>query len=87
MGKLSMTRLPLVLLGLMLALGIALGIAPHNRGDWLLENALAAAGIVILVLSRRVFPLSNLSYALLFVFLVAEVVKGAIEIRGFRRGF
>jgi hypothetical protein len=31
-------RLPLTLLALLACLAIALGIAPHYRDDWLLEN-------------------------------------------------
>jgi len=65
---------PLVLLGLILALGIALGIAPHYRDDWLLENLLAAAGVLVLVLGWRRLPLSRLSYALIFLFLVLHEI-------------
>ena len=64
----------LILLGVILALGIALGIAPWERNDWLLENIPAAIGIGILVLSWRRFPLSNISYTLIFVFLVLHEV-------------
>src|SRR5688572_431892 len=67
-------RCPLTLLVLLALLGIALGIAPHYRGDWLLENELAAAGVLVLVLSARKFPLSNVSYALVFVFLVLHEI-------------
>ena len=66
--------LPLTLLAILALLGIALGIAPHYRSDWLLENLLAVAGVLALVLSWRAFPLSNVSYALLFVFLVLHEV-------------
>ena len=67
-------RFPLTLLAVLVILAIALGIAPHYRDDWLLENLLAAAGVLVLVLSARAFPLSNLSYSLLFVFLVLHSV-------------
>jgi putative membrane protein len=67
-------RFPLILLVLFAILAVALGIAPHYRSDWLLENALAVAGVLVLVLSARSFPLSNVSYALLFVFLVLHEV-------------
>ena len=70
----SPTRLPLVLLAILLVLGIALGIAPSHRQDWLLENALAVAGVLMLVLSWRRFPLSRLSYVLIFAFLVQHEV-------------
>jgi putative membrane protein len=67
-------RFPLILLAVLVVLGIALGIAPHYRSDWLLENALAAAAVLVLVLTWRSFPLSKLSYGLLFVFLVMHEV-------------
>ena len=63
-------RLPLVLLAALLVLAVLLGIAPSHRQDWLLENALALAGVLVLVVSWRRFPLSRLSYCLIFVFLV-----------------
>ncbi|HEX6883560.1 MAG TPA: DUF2238 domain-containing protein [Planctomycetota bacterium] len=68
------TAFPLVLLGLILLLGIALGIDPHYRDDWLLENLLAAGGVLALVLTWRRLPLSRLSYTLIFVFLVLHEV-------------
>jgi len=67
-------RFPLILLVLMMALGVALGIAPVHRGDWMLENGLAAAGLLLLTLTWRVFPLSRISYALIFVFLALHEV-------------
>lgn len=67
-------RLPAVLLGILLVLGVLLGIHPTDRADWLLENALAAAAIVVLVATRKVFPLSNVSYALIFAFLVLHEI-------------
>lgn len=63
-------RFPVVLLAVLVVLGIALGIAPKHRSDWLLENALALAALAMLVLTRKSFPLSNLSYGLIFVYLV-----------------
>jgi hypothetical protein len=49
------TRVPLVLLALLLLVGIVLGIAPRYRG--LTENALAAAAVLVLVVTWRSFPL------------------------------
>jgi putative membrane protein len=46
-----------------------LAIAPLDRKDWLLENILLVAAIGGLALTYRVFPLSKLSYTLIFVFL------------------
>lgn len=67
-------RFPLTLLVLLVLLGVALGISPLYRSDWLLENALAAAGVLVLVLSWRSFPLSNISYGLIFVYLILHEV-------------
>lgn len=48
---------------------IACAIGPHDRAAWLLENALSALAVVILVVTARAFPLSRISYTLIFVFL------------------
>jgi len=72
--KTRSARFPLILLALILALGVALGIAPLFRSDWLLENLLAAAGVAGLALTWRRFPLSNVSYGLIFAFLVLHEV-------------
>lgn len=63
-------RLRLVLLAILLALGIALGIDPIDRSDWLLENVLVVAIIVLLWATRRWLPLTDASIWLIFVFLV-----------------
>jgi len=68
------TRFPLTLLALIVAFGVVLGIAPWFRSDWLLENLLAAAGVAGLVLTWKRFPLSRLSYGLIFAFLVLHEV-------------
>jgi len=67
-------RFPLTLLAILAGFGIALGISPHHRADWLLENALAVAGVMVLVLTARVLPLSKISYGLIFVFLVLHEI-------------
>ena len=67
-------RYPATLLVLFLLIAVALGVAPLHRGDWLLENALAAAAVLVLVVTWRRFPLSNLSYSMLFVFLVLHEI-------------
>jgi putative membrane protein len=59
----------LVLLTLLIVLGTGLAIDPHYRQDWLLENALAAAFVGILIVTYRSMPLSRISYTLIFVFL------------------
>ena len=67
-------RYPALLLTLLLVTAAGLGIAPRHRSDWALENVLALAGLAILVLSHRRFPLSRVSYTLIFVFLVLHEV-------------
>lgn len=48
---------------------IILGISPHDRHDWALENSLVVVFVLILGLSHRTFPLSRVSYSLIFIFL------------------
>ena len=67
-------RYPLVLLGLLLAILIWSGIAPHSRFDWLIDNSLGLVLLVLVVLSGRYFRLSNLSYTTIFVFMAAHVI-------------
>lgn len=50
-------------------LWIALAIAPHDRSDWALENALVVAAVAALVFSYKRLPLSRISYTLIFLFL------------------
>ena len=71
---LSHERYPLVLLGLLLALTAALAIAPYDRSDWMLENALLVVGLAVLIATRGVLPLSRFSYTLIFVFLCLHSV-------------
>ncbi len=63
-------RYPLVLLGLFLVVAVLLGIDPSYRDDWALENALAVAAVLVLVLTYRRFRLSKVSYTLIFLFLM-----------------
>ena len=65
---------PRILFGLLVILSILLGIAPHDRADWLLENALLFAGVGVLVATRTALPLSRLSYTLVFVFMCLHAV-------------
>src|SRR4029079_4761957 len=63
-------RYPLSLACALLVIAAALSIGPVDRGDWALENALAVGLVAVLWLTRRAFPFSNVSYTLMFVFLV-----------------
>ncbi|MFN0242913.1 MAG: DUF2238 domain-containing protein [Planctomycetota bacterium] len=63
-------RLPQVLLAILVLTGIALGIRPHDRADWLLENLLAVVAVAVLVATHKRMRLSRISYVCVFVFLM-----------------
>jgi putative membrane protein len=67
-------RYPLVLLVIFLLYAAAWAYHPIDPKDWMLENALAAAFVLALIVSCRRFPFSNLSYTLIFVFLCLHTV-------------
>lgn len=48
---------------------IILSISPHDRADWALENALVLIFAIIMVFSYKKFPLSRISYTLIFLFM------------------
>ena len=65
----------LLVLGLIFAVWwIVLAVEPYDRADWALENVLVVVFVVVLGLSHRVFPLSRVSYTLIFVFLVLHEI-------------
>src|SRR3970282_850240 len=70
----SRGRYLLVLAVLLLALWIALAVAPYDRADWALAKALAVVFVVVLAVSYKSFPLSRISYSLIFLFLVLHEV-------------
>jgi putative membrane protein len=53
---------------------VALAIHPWHRNDWLLENALAVAGVVLLAVFHRRLVFSRVSYTLIFVFMCVHQV-------------
>ncbi|MFO1435758.1 MAG: DUF2238 domain-containing protein [Gammaproteobacteria bacterium] len=57
-----------------LILWVALAIHPYYRKDWLLENVLVFVFVPLLVFSQRHFPLSRISYTLIFIFLCLHIV-------------
>ncbi len=67
-------RLRIVLLVVLLAIAVVSGIHPHDRSDWLLENALVVAVLAGLWFTRKWLPLTDLSVWLIFVFLVLHEV-------------
>ena len=68
------SRWPVTLLVVFLLAAIALGIAPHYRQDWLLENVLVLLVLPTLVLGYRRLRFSDASYAALFAFLLLHEI-------------
>ena len=58
-----------VLTTLLAILWVALAIEPFDRKDWLLENVLVVVAVAALAMTYRSFPLSRISYTLIFLFL------------------
>jgi putative membrane protein len=59
----------LALFALLTLLWLALAIEPLDRKDWLLENLLVVLAVALLAGTYKHFPLSRISYTLIFVFL------------------
>ena len=53
---------------------VALGIAPRERGPWLLENLLAIIAVIALGLFHRRLLFSRVSYTLIFIFMCLHQV-------------
>jgi putative membrane protein len=53
---------------------VVLAIHPKDRTDWLLENALGVAAVVLLAVFYRRLVFSRLSYTLIFIFLCLHEV-------------
>lgn len=63
------------LLAVLLAiLWAPLAIDPFDRQDWLLENVLSVLALATLAATYRSFPLSRISYTLIFLFLCLHTV-------------
>jgi putative membrane protein len=69
-----MPRVLAILGGIFAVVFIASGIAPISRGTWLMENLLAVGLVLGLALSARRFPLSRISYTMIFGFLVLHEI-------------
>lgn len=63
-----------VLAGLLAIVIVVSGIAPHDRADWLLENALVGAFLICAVAGHRRLRLSRLSWLLIVLFLCLHEV-------------
>lgn len=64
----------LTLLALLVALWVPLAFDPFDRKDWLLENVLPVLAIALLAATYRRFPLSRISYTLIFIFLCLHTI-------------
>ena len=53
---------------------VVTAVHPFDRSDWVLENLLVAAMVVLLTSTYRVFPLSDLSYLIITVFMTLHAV-------------
>jgi len=63
-----------ILAALLGVLWAALAIAPVSRHDWALENALLVVFVVALAATWKRFPLSRVSYTLIFLFLCLHTI-------------
>lgn len=65
----------LAILGAIFAvIWIAMAISPYDRKDWALENLLAVVLVLVLAWNARKFPLSRVSYTLIFIFMCLHQV-------------
>ena len=53
---------------------IILSVSPHDRKDWALENVAVLLFVTIMAFSYKRFPLSRVSYTLIFVFICLHEV-------------
>lgn len=65
---------PKYLLYIFVPYWLAWAFRPVDRKDWLLENILLALFIGLLLTTYRSFPLSNISYTLIFVFFCLHTI-------------
>ena len=72
--SLRRNRLFQVLLGGYLILWIVLAISPFDRQDWLLENILSIVAVTLLIVTYRRFQFSELSYVLIFLFMILHAI-------------
>ncbi|HLP95200.1 MAG TPA: DUF2238 domain-containing protein [Saprospiraceae bacterium] len=63
-----------ILLWSFILIWVLLGIKPVYRSDWFLENILVLLGVPFVLYVHRKWPLSNLSYTLIFLFLTLHSI-------------
>lgn len=69
-----MSRFEKILLGIFLAVWIWSAIKPKYPHDWMLENILVVMFVPVIIFGGRYFKLSELSFALLTVFMISHVI-------------
>ncbi len=69
-------RYPAVLLGLFLIAGAVSGFAPSDRFNWVAETLPAWVGVGLLLATYRRFPLTGISYTLIFLFALILLTGG-----------
>ena len=74
MGFLFNPRYPLTLFVLFLIYAGVWAYHPIDPKDWMLENALTVLFLIFLLVTYRWFPLSNISYSLIFVFMCLHTI-------------
>ena len=70
------TRLPMVLLGLVMLVLVWSSVAPHDRLTWLLEVVPVLIAMPLLLVSARTFPLTALAYVLIALHAVILMYGG-----------
>jgi putative membrane protein len=53
---------------------LLLAIRPSDRADWALENALVAGFVIFMAATYRAFPLSRISYTVIFLYMCLHAV-------------
>ena len=67
-------RLLQTILAVYTVLWVALAFGPFDRFDWMLENILTVLFVGLLFATYRIFPLSDLSYVFIFVFMALHAI-------------
>jgi len=67
-------RFPFFLLLVFILFWIILAVNPYSRFDWFLENILTFLFVPVLIITYKKFRFSNLSYVLLFLFMVLHTI-------------
>lgn len=71
------SKLPKILLAIYVVLFIILGIAPVERGTWLVENLTVIAVVApLVILYAKKIRFSNTSYVLMMIFIIMHTIGG-----------